>query len=638
MRPHRLSPVLRHIRAVGGGADPDGVSDAHLLANFIGHGDGAAFEALVRRHGPMVLGVCRRVLGDAHAAEDAFQATFLLLVRKARSLRRPDLLGPWLYGVARRTAAKARAVADRRRREVSSVDVPIEPTIRESIGADDLRPVLDAALARLPARYRTPVVLCYLQGLTYAEAARHLGCPSGTVATRLARAKERLRTLLLRQGVAPAAGLLDAVLTPDGTAAAVPEELRRAAVCYAVAVAAGRAASASIPAAVLTLTNQVGQAMILDKLKAWLAVVVLGMAGAGVVLYRTAAAETPASAEPPAVVAAPPAAQPGAGEHAIPLGLLRQKVPDTYRVDVGDILGVFVEGVLGERGQPPPIIPMNSITSGTTLPPAIGYPIPVQEDGTLMLPLLDSPNVRGKSVTEVRDLLRNTYNAQQMLAPGARALVTLARPRNYRVTVIRPGLPGPAGGPPREASTVLDLPAYENDVLTALARSGGLPGRGATAVVIQRDAAGSTGVQQIRIPLRMRPDAPPPFRPEDIVLRNGDIVTVEGPAAEPAADAGPAARPESPVLAPLSLSLAVAAPGGRVLVQRPAGSWQLVGAAELQAFETDGRAVGAKDLTDRLQTMTAVLVAADGRKPDPMYLRAVKPGTLILVPPPPNQD
>jgi hypothetical protein len=215
-------------------------------------------------------------------------------------------------------------------------------------------------------------------------------------------------------------------------------------------------------------------------------------------------------------------------------------------------------------------------------------------------------------------------------------MVTLARPRNYRVTVIRPDLPGPAAGPPREASTVLDLPAYENDVLTALARSGGLPGRGATAVVIQRDAAGPTGVQQVRIPLRMRPDAPPPFRPEDIVLRNGDIVTVEGPAAEPASEAAPAARPESPALAPLSLSLAVAAPGSRVLVQRPAGPWQLVGVAELQAFEADGRAVSAKDLTDRLQTMTAMLVAADGRKPDPLYLRAVKPGTLILVPPTPS--
>src|SRR5690348_15855505 len=111
---HRFSPVLRHIRAVSGGAADD-LPDPLLLDLFLRHGDEAAFAALVRRHGPMVLGVCRRHLGDLHAAEDAFQATFLLLVRKARSLRRPDRLGPWLYGVARRTAAKARALASRRR-------------------------------------------------------------------------------------------------------------------------------------------------------------------------------------------------------------------------------------------------------------------------------------------------------------------------------------------------------------------------------------------------------------------------------------------------------------------------------------------------------------------------------------------
>src|SRR5438105_4656550 len=125
-------------------------------------------------------GVCRRVLRDAHDAEDAFQATFLLLVRKAGSLRQPERLGPWLYGVAYRTARKARDLAARRRPSARPVDdLPAAPS--EDLSWRDLRPVLDAAINQLPAKYQAPVVLCYLQGLTNAQAADRLGCPPGTI-------------------------------------------------------------------------------------------------------------------------------------------------------------------------------------------------------------------------------------------------------------------------------------------------------------------------------------------------------------------------------------------------------------------------------------------------------------------------
>src|SRR5436309_1436096 len=146
MTPHRLNPVLRHLRSIGGDPTAD-LPDTGLLARFAATGDEAAFTVLVRRHGPMIFGLCRRLIADHHAAEDAFQATFLLLAKKARWLRQPDRLGPWLHGVARRVALKVRAKANRRR-EVAPVDVP--STAAAEI--NDLRPVLDAAIARLPSR------------------------------------------------------------------------------------------------------------------------------------------------------------------------------------------------------------------------------------------------------------------------------------------------------------------------------------------------------------------------------------------------------------------------------------------------------------------------------------------------------
>src|SRR5688572_12865561 len=187
--------------------DSRGQSDAQLLQSFLARRDEAAFAALVRRHGPMVFAVCRRVLGDRHAAEDACQAAFLVLARKAASLGRPELLANWLYGVAYRTALSARA--DERRRHAREAEagrpLAVEPP-DEALRAE-VRAMLDEEVHRLPAKYRAAVVLCYLQGYTHAEAASALGCPRGTVATRLARACQRLRRRLDRRGLAPAAGL-----------------------------------------------------------------------------------------------------------------------------------------------------------------------------------------------------------------------------------------------------------------------------------------------------------------------------------------------------------------------------------------------------------------------------------------------
>jgi RNA polymerase sigma factor (sigma-70 family) len=187
-------------RAVPGpqGAEP---SDAELLERFGCDGDESAFEAVVERYGPMVMGACRRVLGDAQEAEDAFQATFLLLVRRARALKRPDLLGNWLYGAALRIARKARARAARRAEREQAVPTTPPPAPDPMLEASwrELCLRLDEELQGLPGKYRAPLVLCYLEGLTNEEAARRLGWPSGSISYRLARGRELLRQRLSRR-------------------------------------------------------------------------------------------------------------------------------------------------------------------------------------------------------------------------------------------------------------------------------------------------------------------------------------------------------------------------------------------------------------------------------------------------------
>ena len=238
----------------GDGVTEPPPTDAILLGEFADRRDPAALELLVRRHGPMVYGVCRRVATDPHDAEDAFQATFLVLVRRASGLRRPERLANWLYGVALRVARKARDAARKRRgRQEPLADVPAPEPAGDWIWRD-LRAALDAELSRLPEKYRAPVVLCHLEGHTLDETARHLGWPKGTVAGRLSRARALLRGRLARRGVTMTAAALGLALAESARAAVPPPLLAAAASGRAAAGAAALAAAAGRPAAARTAT------------------------------------------------------------------------------------------------------------------------------------------------------------------------------------------------------------------------------------------------------------------------------------------------------------------------------------------------------------------------------------------------
>jgi RNA polymerase sigma factor (sigma-70 family) len=291
----RSHAVLRYIRRLAGSSDSGDPTDGQLIARFCKNRDETAFAAIVDRHGPMVLNVCRRMLSDANEVDDAFQAVFLVLVRKARSIGKPSLLGNWLYGVACRTTANARRQAARRQsRTKEIVDMPAtEPTPAE--GWQELRPLLDEELARLPEKYRAPLVLCYLQGKTYTEAARILGWADGTVSGRLARGRTLLRARLVKRGLTLSTAALAAFLTQHAAqAAAVPATLASNTIKAALLVAAGNTLAATVSTQAAALTEGVLQAMFLTKLKIATAVVlalaVVGMGG-GMFTYNTWAKE-----------------------------------------------------------------------------------------------------------------------------------------------------------------------------------------------------------------------------------------------------------------------------------------------------------------------------------------------------------
>jgi RNA polymerase sigma factor (sigma-70 family) len=288
----QFEPVVHQLRHLFEGRSIAGVSEWQLLHRYLDGRDEVAFEAIVARHGPMVLGVCRRILADARDVEDAFQATFVVLARKGGTLAETDPVGHWLYGVAYRVALRARASAARRRRLEGSA-TPLELARSDDRSSLDLGEVIDEELARLPSKYRSPVVLCYLEGQTHEEAARQLGWPLGTVKGRLARARELLKGRLARRGVAPG-GLLGLV---RGSRVAVPRPLLDLTMR---AAEAGRSAG-EVPAAVASLVAGSLSTMFMNKLKAaGIVVLVLGT-GAAVMAYQaTKVASRAQSKEHPA--------------------------------------------------------------------------------------------------------------------------------------------------------------------------------------------------------------------------------------------------------------------------------------------------------------------------------------------------
>jgi RNA polymerase sigma factor (sigma-70 family) len=279
-----IREVAEHLCAwVDAGSLAD-LPNAQLLERFINQREQAAFAALLQRHGPMVLHVCRRVLGHIHDAEDVFQATFLMLARKARSIRKRDAVGSWLHGVAHRLAMRVREQA--RRRQIHEQQAANRHRAEATLEAawSEVQVVLDEELRCLPAKYREVLVLCYLEGQTQEEAARHLGCPLGTVRSRLARARSLFQKRLVRRGLALSGAALATTLLAHAASATVPVTLLRLTLKSALPFAVGQALGSEISAQVVLLAEGGLKAMSAAKVKLALSVVLVTAAlsvGAG---------------------------------------------------------------------------------------------------------------------------------------------------------------------------------------------------------------------------------------------------------------------------------------------------------------------------------------------------------------------
>jgi RNA polymerase sigma factor (sigma-70 family) len=291
----QLGSVLQHIRKLAAVHQSAELTDGQLLEGFATRHEEAAFTALVQRHGPMVLGVCRRVLRNPHDAEDAFQATFLILVRKAGSIGRRESLSYWLHEVAYRTALRAKFNAAKRRVHERQALAMSDADPLAELAWRDVQPLLDAELQQLPEKYRAPFILCYLEGKTHAEAAQQLGWPKGTVSGRLARARDLLRARLAQRGLVVSSGALAAALAHNAVAAAVPCPLVVTTVKAALVFAAGKTTAAGmISAQVASLVEGGLKAMVLTKLKIATALVLaVGVltSGTGVLTHRALAAK-----------------------------------------------------------------------------------------------------------------------------------------------------------------------------------------------------------------------------------------------------------------------------------------------------------------------------------------------------------
>src|SRR5262245_39135411 len=293
MAANERNVLVRFVRGLAvrsGGRD---TPDSELLRRFVAAKDDAAFSLLVKRHGPMVLSLCRRLLRNDADAQDAFRATFLVLAQKAHTLRSAESVGNWLYGVARRTALKARTGAGRRRKREGQARDRVAPDPATELSLRDAQLILDEELARLGEEFRAPVVLCCLEGLARDEAAQHLGWPRAQVKNRLEKARELLRKRLTRRGLTLSAGLAFTLLVDNAARASVPAPLATLAVQAAVMAAQGKTISALLPANVCNLAKGVMNAMVVSKLRftAGIAVAILSCISLSLFLCQAQAQE-----------------------------------------------------------------------------------------------------------------------------------------------------------------------------------------------------------------------------------------------------------------------------------------------------------------------------------------------------------
>jgi len=266
-KPQMFATTMRHIRVLAGSSKDSATTDRDLLARYVIHQDEGAFAALMNRHGGMVLGLARRVLENTQDAEDVFQAAFLLLARKAGSLRKWDSVGSWLYSVVYRLALRARRQrAGRLRREQQAAIMQTRKLDAQSAW-HDLEKMLDEVLQQLPERYKQPLILCCIEGRSHEEAARELGCPIATLRSRLARGRERLRLLLGRRGAMLSIGALATFLAAEVPATAVATSLRRSTLEAALRFASGKAASHLVSRPVATLVDGALRASIVTHMK-----------------------------------------------------------------------------------------------------------------------------------------------------------------------------------------------------------------------------------------------------------------------------------------------------------------------------------------------------------------------------------
>lgn len=297
-----MQTVIDRLRRAVGAADGR-ADDTLLLALFAVDRDPAAFEVLLVRHGPMVRSVCARILRHEQDAEDAFQATFLALAKSAGTIRRGSLAG-WLYRAAYHVAIKAKSRAARRKEADAPDDFAADGDTATSAETRELRSIIDEEVTRLPARLRLPVVLCYLEGKSNSDAAAALGCPRGTIDSRLNAGRAKLKARFVRRGIAPAAAaaLLERLSAGDAVGSALPATIVRSAARLALAFTSGSAADGVISPAVAVLTHEVLHMVFVSKLK-WAGAILLafGMLGAGgASAYRAMAGDEPVQAAPAA--------------------------------------------------------------------------------------------------------------------------------------------------------------------------------------------------------------------------------------------------------------------------------------------------------------------------------------------------